>query len=158
MKKMIPDIDNLSEKELKGIASRITYLRNDILHMTQQEFCTILNISQTYLSLLENGKKQIQKTTIDKILVTFKVNIEWLIYGIGTDEDIFLSGSITKDYLTKVSQNKVLSDLQKVYQLKERDVQFLQWYLDLPSSARTSLHSITDKLQKLISSYPPGSL
>lgn len=158
MKKMIPDIDNLSEKELKGIASRITYLRNDILHMTQQEFCTILNISQTYLSLLENGKKQIQKTTIDKILVTFKVNIEWLIYGIGTDEDIFLSGSITKDYLTKVSQNKVLSDLQKVYQLKERDVQFLQWYLDLPSSARTSLHSITDKLQELIFSYPPGSL
>ena len=158
MKKSFPKNDILNENELKGIASRITYLRNDILHMTQQEFCTILNMSQTYLSLIENGKKQIQKTTIDKILITFKVNIEWLIYGIGTDEDIFLSGPVTKDYFTKVSQNEVFSDLQKVYQLKERDVQFLQWYLNLPSSARSSFHSITDKLQKLISSYPPGSL
>lgn len=158
MKKSISNIDNLNDNELKGIASRITYLRNDILHMTQQEFCAILNMSQTYLSLLENGKKQIQKTTIDKILITFKVNMEWLIYGIGTDEDIFLSGLVTKDYLTKISQNEVFSDLQKVYQLKEQDIQFLQWYLNLPSSARASFHSITDKLQELISSYPPGSL
>ena len=157
MKNSISNIKNLNENELKDIASRIIYLRNDILHMTQQEFCTILNISQTYLSMLENGKKQIQKNTIDKLLITFHVNIEWLLYGVGTDNDIFLSDTITRDYLTKSSQKEVLSDLQKVYQLKKRDLQFLQWYLSLPTSARTTLHSLTDKLKEILSSYPPES-
>lgn len=158
MKNSISTINNLSEDELKEISSRITHLRNDILHMTQLEFCTVLNISQTYLSMLENGKKQIQKNTLDKILVTFKLNIEWLLYGVGSDEDIFLSDVITKDYLTKSSQDEVLSDLQKIFQLKERDIHFFKWYLDLPATARTSLHSIIDKLNDFISTYPPGSL
>lgn len=158
MKNSVSNINNLSEHELKDISSRITHLRNDILHMTQLEFCTILDISQTYLSLIENGKKQLQKDTIDKILITFRVNIEWLLYGVGSDEEIFLSDVITKDYLTQSSQNEVLTNLKKVFQLKDRDIQFIKWYLDLPTFARTSFHSIIDKLKDLITSYPPGDL
>lgn len=158
MKNSVSNINNLSEHELKDISSRITHLRNDILHMTQLEFCTILDISQTYLSLIENGKKQLQKDTIDKILITFRVNIEWLLYGVGSDEEIFLSDVITKDYLTQSSQNEVLTNLKKVFQLKDRDIQFIKWYLDLPTFARTSFHSIIDKLKDFITSYPPGDL
>ena len=158
MKNSVSNINNLNEHELKEISSRITHLRNDILHMTQLEFCTILNMSQTYLSMIESGKKQIQKSTIDKILVTFRVNIEWLLYGVGSDEDIFLSDIITKDYLTQSSQNEVLNDLKKVFQLKDRDIQFFKWYLSLPVCARTSFHSIIDKIKDFITSYPPGNL
>ncbi|MDD3417673.1 MAG: helix-turn-helix transcriptional regulator [Lachnospiraceae bacterium] len=158
MKNSVSNINNLSEHELKEISSRITHLRNDILHMTQLEFCTVLDMSQTYLSMLESGKKQIQKNTIDKILITFRVNIEWLLYGVGSDEDIFLSDVITKDYLTQSSQSEVLADLKRVFQLKDRDIQFLKWYLSLPTSARTSFHSIIDKIKDFITSYPPGNL
>lgn len=48
-------------KNTKSMAARITYLRNDILHMTQAEFASTLKISQTYLSLLESGKKALPK-------------------------------------------------------------------------------------------------
>lgn len=77
-------------KNTKSMAARITYLRNDILHMTQAEFASTLKISQTYLSLLESGKKSITEAIISKILTTFRINSDWLISGLGTDQDIFL--------------------------------------------------------------------
>ena len=51
-------------KNTKSMAARITYLRNDILHMTQAEFASTLKISQTYLCLLESGKKSITEAII----------------------------------------------------------------------------------------------
>lgn len=147
----------LNEEDLKNIASRITYLRNQVLHMTQSEFASVLNMSQTYLSLIESGKKTITKSTIDNILSTFKINMEWLLFGIGTDEDIFLSSSYTKEYFTKSAQKSALSALQDAYQLKNNEIDFVNWYLSLSSKERSHFLSCIEGLSDLMSSYPPGT-
>ena len=48
----------LNGEDLKNITSRVIYLRNQILHMTQSEFASVLKMSQTYLSLIESGKRK----------------------------------------------------------------------------------------------------
>ena len=105
----------LNGEDLKNITSRVIYLRNQILHMTQSEFASVLKMSQTYLSLIESGKKAITKPTIDNILSTFKVNMEWLLFGIGTDDEIFLSTSYTKEYFTKSTQESALSEIGRAH-------------------------------------------
>ena len=147
----------LNEEDLKNTASRITYLRNQVLHMTQSEFASVLNVSQTYLSLIESGKKTITKSTIDNILSTFKINMEWLLFGVGTDEDIFLSSSYTKEYFTKSAQESALSSLQDTYQLKNDEINFVNWYLSLSSKERSHFLSCIEGLSDLMSSYPPGT-
>ena len=146
----------LSNEDLKNIATRITYLRNQVLHMTQSEFASALHMSQTYLSLIESGKKIITKSAIDNILSTFKVNMEWLMFGIGNDEDIFLSSTYTKEYFTKSSQDSALSALQTAYQLKNNDVDFIKWYLSLPAKERNNFQSSIKAISNLINAYPPG--
>ena len=139
----------LNGEDLKNITSRVIYLRNQILHMTQSEFASVLKMSQTYLSLIESG--------IDNILSTFKVNMEWLLFGIGTDEDIFLSTSYTKEYFTKSTQESALSALQNAYQLKNDETDFVKWYLSLSSKERSHFLSCIEGLSDLMSSYPPGT-
>ena len=114
-------------------------------------------MSQTYLSLIESGKKAITKPTIDNILSTFKVNMEWLLFGIGTDDEIFLSTSYTKEYFTKSTQESALSALQNAYQLKNNETDFVKWYLSLSSKERSHFLSCIEGLSDLMSSYPPGT-
>ena len=135
----------LNGEDLKNITSRVIYLRNQILHMTQSEFASVLKMSQTYLSLIESGKKTITKSTIDNILSTFKVNMEWLLFGIGTE------------YFTKSTQESALSALQNAYQLKNNETDFVKWYLSLSSKERSHFLSCIEGLSDLMSSYPPGT-
>ena len=141
----------LNGEDLKNITSRVIYLRNQILHMTQSEFASVLKMSQTYLSLIESGKKAITKPTIDNILSTFKVNMEWLLFGIGTDDEIFLSTSYTKEYFTKSTQESALSALQNAYQLKNNETDFVKWYLSLSSKERSHFLSCIEGLRNIIS-------
>ena len=88
---------------------------------------------------------------------SFKVNMEWLLFGIGTDEDIFLSTSYTKEYFTKSTQESALSALQNAYQLKNDETDFVKWYLSLSSKERSHFLSCIEGLSDLMSSYPPGT-
>jgi transcriptional regulator with XRE-family HTH domain len=138
----------------EDIGFRISHLRNDILHMTQADFSSALDISQTYLSMIENGKKQIQQPILDKILITFKVSIEWLLFGMG--DDILLSDDMAGDFIKKKSQDSTLSDLKQYYGLRQDEYAFIKWLLSLPSSERrqfvSSINSIFD-----LSPKSPGS-
>lgn len=95
----------LNGEDLKNITSRVIYLRNQILHMTQSEFASVLKMSQTYLSLIESGKKAITKPTIDNILSTFKVNMEWLLFGIGTMMKSSFQHHIQRNILQNLLRN-----------------------------------------------------
>lgn len=126
-------LNNLSSDEIAGISKRIIYLRNSILHMTQSQFANHVKISQTYLSMLENGKKEILDSTICQIATSLHVNLDWLVYGIGGDENIFQSETITKEYFEDAAKNAVLSDLQAAYSLKPNEIDFVTWFLNLSS-------------------------
>lgn len=129
-------LDNLSPEELSSITDRIKYLRNDILNMTQTQFALSANISQTYLSQIENGNRKINISTILRISSSLKVNLDWLIYGIGNDDNIFESDKITKDLLIQSHKQSVLTDLQNAYSLKTSELDFISWFLSLSQNQR----------------------
>ena len=104
--------------------------------MTQSEFATTVKISQSYLSFLENGDRDINLSAIENIATSLRVNLDWLIYGIGGDDNIFASENITKDFLMHSNQISILNELQKAYSLKSNEIDFLEWYLSLDSNKR----------------------
>lgn len=143
-------LNSLSAEELARISQRIKHLRTDILQMTQSEFANAANISQTYLSFIERGEREVNISFITNISSSLKINLDWLIYGIGDDSNIFASQNITKELLIKDSQEYALSVLQKAYSLKTNDLDFLKWYLSLSKSERQHFVEATNTISKLM--------
>ena len=129
-------IDDLSPEEISQITERIAYLRSTILQMTQSQFADNVNMSQAYLSLLENGKKELTMSAIRQISSSLRVNLDWLIYGIGDDDNVFQSEKITKSYLEASGKSSALAALQKAYTLKPDELDFISRYLDMSSKER----------------------
>lgn len=142
-------------KNIESMAARIAYLRNDILHMTQAEFSSALKISQTYLSLIESGKKNITEAIITNILITFHVNADWLISGIGTDQDILLDNTIPRNYIPSPDSEVALHELQKLCHLSDNETAFISWFVSLPEKDRTIFLSCIETFSAFARSYPP---
>lgn len=140
---------NMTEQELSAINKRLVYLRQNILQMTQSQFCDAVKISQTYLSLLENGQRKIKIQIILKISSALKINLDWLIYGIGNDDNIFQSNDYSKEIFTRSSQEEALTNLQKAFSLKESDKNFLSWYLALSQKERAALFKSLEIIKHL---------
>lgn len=71
------------------INARIKIVRG-ALQLTLREFCTPININNSTLSLIENGKRNATDRTIADICRTYLVNEEWLRTGTG---DMFVDSS-----------------------------------------------------------------
>ena len=141
-------LSDLTAKEKFAIADRISYLRKEIFHMKQEQFSKLIDISQTYLSLIENHKKQVFYDTLLKISTVNKVNIEWLIYG-RDDDKIFNSNKINEQYIIKSHKEKALSELQSAFSLNQRETEFIDWFSSLPSKDRISFIDAIQSFQNL---------
>ena len=53
------------------------------LGMTQEEFAAKMNLSRSYINLIEMGKKVPAERTLKDICREFKVNYDWLVNGAG---------------------------------------------------------------------------
>lgn len=139
--------NKLNNTQLINIAKRITYLRTTILHMTQRDFAASISIGQAYLSLIETGKKFVSKSVIDNILLNYNVNITWLLQGLGTDNDIFLTDASIKESFD-TSMNNLISQLVINYHLSDQDEKFLKKYFSLTPAERikfiNSISSISE--------------
>lgn len=142
-------LENLSTEQQHAIVERIHFLRNDVLHMNQKQFSNILDISQTYISLLESGERPLSSTLAIKIISSFHINPEWLIYG-KESEDIFSISSTTENGTSHLRID-ALNNLVQIYSLKSKDVTFLQWYLSLSANERLSFIDALDNIAHL---YP----
>lgn len=142
-------IEKLSTEQQDAIVQRIHFLRNDVLHMNQKQFSNMLDISQTYISLLESGERPLSTTLAVKIIASFHINPSWLIYG-NDSEDIFSISSTTENG-AKHLQIDALNTLVQMYSLKSKDVAFLQWYLSLSANERLSF---IDALDSIVHLYP----
>lgn len=139
MKKPANDIlSAMSDDELSQIAERISYLRRQVLQKTQAQFAASINVSQTYLSQLENGNRSVNMNFIDQLSSSLKVSPEWLLYG-GPDEQIFHSSGVTRKLLEQQLRSDALQNLQSLFSLKKHDVEFLEWYLSLSPEKRSDL-------------------
>lgn len=141
---------NMSETELKEISARIVYLRQNVLQYSQLQFAAFIKLSQTYLSLIESGKKHVNSSVIRKIAIAFNVDIDWLLYGTGGPENIFQSERTTKELITSSLQKEALDSLQKAYSLKENDVSFLSAYLALNRKEKDVFLSALNSIKKLV--------
>lgn len=117
----------LNADEYSALINRIISLRCDYLHINQAAFSSSLNISQSYLSLIESQKKQLTNDLIDMIVFKYNVNSKWLLSGIGTPFKKAKSGS---------------SD------------PFLNWYNSLPADAKRRFVKMIKENFSFGSDYP----
>lgn len=139
-------LNTLSAEDLQQLTKRIIHLRQDVLRMSQSQFAEKVEISQAYLSLLENQKKEFNIDTLMQIAISLKVNLDWLIYGIGGDDNIFQPNIHIHDPRDK---ENALSALKKAYSLTKNDIEFLQKYLALSDKERSAIIKAADSLRKL---------
>lgn len=60
---------------------RIQYLREQILHLSPEEFSENIKITCSFLSELETGKTELTEPILSDICRIFHVNSEWIISG-----------------------------------------------------------------------------
>ena len=143
--------DKLNQAQKKAVINRIIYLRREVLHLSQDNFAKQLNISQTLLSMYENETRPINDSFINQLSNVFRVNLEWLIYGVGEDAGIFTS------QLPLSEPNQILDSLQEAYQLTASDMSFIRWYLSLSPEARNHCSNFISGAASLYKDYPFGS-
>lgn len=130
-------LEDLSSSDKKAIVKRICQLRSDILHLTQEQFANHTGISQSYLSQLESGRKELHMNIINQICTALQVDLYWLIFGAGQP---FVSDipSSTIDILKESKRSVALFNLQKAFSLKDSDMEFISRYINLPLKERSS--------------------
>jgi transcriptional regulator with XRE-family HTH domain len=63
----------------EAVGRRIRELRG--FDMTQSEFANRIGVSQSYLSAIERGRKEIGAEILLRISVDYDITIEWLLTG-----------------------------------------------------------------------------
>ena len=121
---------------------------DQVLHLTQSDFAAICNISQTYLSLIENHKKPVTIDTLHNIATGYMVNLEWLVYG-DDNEQIFMSNKVNAEYLSKTHKDEALSTLRSAYSLSAEDIAFIHSFANLSQNERKHLISAIEALKSL---------
>ena len=139
---------NLSSEELFSIAERISYLRQDVLHLTQAQFASALDVSQTYLSQIENKKKSVTSTILSKISSTYNVRLEWLLVD-SDNTDIFQSEQEIIQYSVSVKQEEAFHSLCSAFNLQKSNIDFLHWYLNISDDERAGIQQAINFFRKL---------
>lgn len=127
---------NLSEQQHTEIASRLLYLRTKVLQLNQQECAKALDISQTYLSLIETGKRAVSEEVIDRYIKIFEINSDWIIAGNG---NINISDGNTTDnalYHIQKKQTNSLKNIKEAYTLDKEETEFVSNLLSMDKAKR----------------------
>lgn len=109
--------------DLQSMGQRIRELRSS-LDYTQEKFATQINISTSYLALLETGKRMASIDVLAQIVDSFHVSLDYLLFGREepletknyllfqelcknfSNEDVFSALKIAEFYLKNIVQSK----------------------------------------------------
>ena len=83
---------------------RIKYLRTELLHLTQDQFGSSLNIARSSICNIENGERDVTTRTITDICREYHVNEEWLLSGDGEPFVNRSDNEIISDYLNGIME------------------------------------------------------
>lgn len=116
---------------------RIITIRN-YFNLKQKDFSIELGISQSKISKVESGEQKMNAEIIGAILERFKVNAEWLLGKIGSDDKIIFSGDFVpkSQYEELKEQNSELKDKLLEYMQKENEQLKFQNKEGLPSTTK----------------------
>lgn len=126
---------------------RLEKYRNE-LHLKKREMSNKLEVSESYYSLIENGKRHPSKNVIEKLVVVSNLPEEYWVYGINTDDyintrddfkslkkaldtifdlgsfknvdEIFDQDNIPKDSLGKLVISALKADMQYILQKRQK--------------------------------------
>lgn len=129
-------LTKLSEQQHKEIANRLLYLRTEVLQLNQLECAKALEISQTYLSLIETGKRTVSEEVIKKYIELFNVSYKWIITGNG---EIDITNNISVDnaiYYIQKKQADSLKTIKEAYTLDKEETEFVSHLLSMDKNKR----------------------
>ncbi len=131
-----------------SVGERIRYLRKSVLHVTQQDFSTQINMSRSNLGNIETGAVSVTERVINDISDTYGINKNWLLNG-GSDEDIFIKK--TQDEIFYEMIQDMIDDVQNPLYSLMKDVLII--YNRLDSEHKSTLNECIDMLIKQIASH-----
>lgn len=115
---------------MKDIKERFKSIRKDT-KLSQKEFGSLINLSQSQIASYESGHRIITQRTIDDVCRKFNVNKEWLLNGVGDpyieeNIDTLISDALAEITLTNNDKLK-----ETVIKLCELDEPYLDLVLNL---------------------------
>lgn len=88
------------------INDRIKYLRKEVLHITQDEFASKIQISRSNLGSIEIGRVNVTERVISDICKNFGINEEWLRTGNGKIKVELSKEEYIVDFISRILKSK----------------------------------------------------
>ena len=126
----------------ENIGKRIKNVRKN-LSLSQTEFASGLNISQSAISAYEKNERIPSKNVLNQISYKYSINLEYLLNG---KEPIFLS----KKFLNPTTAiENILDVLCKAYELDEDSKKIIYDYLMLPPPLRRTVNEFFNIIKNI---------
>lgn len=144
-------LSNMSDAELHEIVNRIVHFRQNIIQNSQEQFAASLNVTQSYISRVENGDKAVTENLIQRICSLYEVDLNWLLFGLENPEpSITEETSNTPEKSLSKTRMQAINQLKVSYALKNTDIDFLSWYLNLAPVDRASFTRSIKELRRIL--------
>lgn len=103
-----------------SVGLRIRSLREN-LNMTRDKFSELCDISESFLTAVENGNKGITTKTLYKICKSCNISSDYIVFGreSGFDSDAVIELINSLDEQSKVHALNILAEFAKAIKLKE---------------------------------------
>lgn len=136
-----------------NIGERITFIRKNVFHMSQSDFSSILGISQTYLSLIENNSRSVNSETVIRFAESLHISSDLLYPDRISDEEIsdffLLDKTVSDTVISKIlSEAKDYCDSMS-YALSDCDKEFLDKLMRIPETDRKKLYNALSTISDL---------
>ena len=115
--------------------------------LNQKEMGERINLSQTHISSLENGVREVTDRIISDICREFNVDEHWLRTGEGGEDVIFVE-----------NDSAIIAELANEYKLDAVDIKIIEHYIKLPDEDRKKIKNYIVDLAAQINSIDKPSL
>lgn len=115
--------------------------------LNQKEMGERINLSQTHISSLENGTREVTNRIISDICREFNVDEHWLRTGEGGEDVIFVE-----------NDSAIIAELANEYKLDAVDIKIIEHYIKLPDEDRKKIKNYIVDLAAQINSIDKPSL
>ncbi|MCF1625861.1 helix-turn-helix domain-containing protein [Tetragenococcus koreensis] len=134
-----------------SIGQNIKAIRKE-RNKTQKEFAEILDISPSYMSELENDKRNLSLETISNLAKKMDVSFLYLLEGKTTFDDLKRIYNINKeDKLSSLSLEEAVSSAENdvTNQVYANSLYFIENYNEYTKEEISTMHSLNDLIEKL---------
>lgn len=114
------------------VSDRIKHLRKECLKISQDEFAKVLGVTNTAISKLEKGERNLTEQMAKSICREFKVNYFWLTEGVGDSPFV-------------EAPSNLIDEIAEEYSLDEMDIALLKGYLEMTDEERKAFKKLLVK-------------